>query len=128
MGPGIDPIFDDVLSSLARIAQRHTKPVIDSIMRWRKTNPEQPLSSELVQHHLSVHSALPTPATDVILSAWHVSGDATSRGRRTNDVAERLLKRRDVCLIHTSDSENVRLTTVCSLPLSISSVALSSLS
>jgi hypothetical protein len=37
MGPGVDSKFDDVLQALGKIAQKHAKPVIDSIMRWRRT-------------------------------------------------------------------------------------------
>lgn len=37
MGPGVDPKFDEVLQSLGKIAQKHAKPIIDSIMRWRRT-------------------------------------------------------------------------------------------
>ena len=36
MGPGVDPKFDEVLQSLGKIAEKHPKLVIDSIMRWRK--------------------------------------------------------------------------------------------
>jgi len=37
---GNDPKFDDVLRSLGQIAQKHTKPVLDSIMRWRRSQVE----------------------------------------------------------------------------------------
>ncbi|RXW17641.1 hypothetical protein EST38_g8213 [Candolleomyces aberdarensis] len=37
LGPGVDPNFDDTLNSLAIIAQKKAKPVIDSVMRWRRT-------------------------------------------------------------------------------------------
>lgn len=37
MGPGVDAKFDAVLNSLGKFAQKHAKPVIDSVMRWRKT-------------------------------------------------------------------------------------------
>ncbi|EAU81493.2 hypothetical protein CC1G_05323 [Coprinopsis cinerea okayama7 len=40
MGPGEDPKFDDVLQSLAIIAQKNAKPVIDSVMRWRRSQNE----------------------------------------------------------------------------------------
>ncbi len=40
MGPGIDPKFDEVLLSLGKVAEKHAKPVIDSIMRWRKDQLE----------------------------------------------------------------------------------------
>ncbi|KAF9226296.1 hypothetical protein BS17DRAFT_777012 [Gyrodon lividus] len=35
-GPSLDPQFDDLLHSLGKIAQKHAKNVIDTIMRWRR--------------------------------------------------------------------------------------------
>lgn len=52
MGPGIDKKFDDMLSSLGKIAQRHAKPVVDSVMRWRKSQSD-PAGQGLLRHHLS---------------------------------------------------------------------------
>lgn len=40
LGPGTDPNFDKVLQSLAYIARRNPKPVIDSVMFWRKSRSE----------------------------------------------------------------------------------------
>lgn len=40
MGPGVDSKFDDLLQSLSKIAQKHTKPVVDSVMRWRRSQNE----------------------------------------------------------------------------------------
>lgn len=37
LGPDVDPKFDEILQSLGKIAQKHAKPVVDSIMRWRRT-------------------------------------------------------------------------------------------
>lgn len=37
MGPGVDIKFDELLNSLGRIGQRHAKPVLESIMRWRRS-------------------------------------------------------------------------------------------
>lgn len=51
-GPGIDPSFDDLLVSLGRIASKNTKRVIDSIMRWRRTQQES-VSGDLIVAHSS---------------------------------------------------------------------------
>ncbi|KAJ3554920.1 hypothetical protein NM688_g2858 [Phlebia brevispora] len=40
MGPGVDPTFDALLQSLGKIAQKHAKPVVESVMRWRKGQTE----------------------------------------------------------------------------------------
>ncbi|KAL7279899.1 hypothetical protein ACG7TL_006308 [Trametes sanguinea] len=52
MGPAVDEKFDEMLSSLGKVAQRNAKPVVDSIMRWRKSQSD-PASQDLVQYHLS---------------------------------------------------------------------------
>ena len=40
MGPGVDPQFDELLQSLGKVAQKHTKPVVDSLLRWRKSQKD----------------------------------------------------------------------------------------
>ncbi|KAG6831058.1 hypothetical protein H0H92_012981 [Tricholoma furcatifolium] len=50
VGPGVDVKFDETLESLGKIAQRHAKPVVDSIMRWRRQQHEE-VSAEVVQFH-----------------------------------------------------------------------------
>ncbi|KAI0938631.1 hypothetical protein AcV5_000269 [Taiwanofungus camphoratus] len=56
MGPRVDVKLDDLLHSLGKIAQKHSKPVVDSIMRWRKTQNEC-VSSDFVRQHLSQSTA-----------------------------------------------------------------------
>jgi hypothetical protein len=50
MGPGVDSTFDDLLQSLGKIAQRHTKPVVDSVMRWRKSQNES-IPEDIIRLH-----------------------------------------------------------------------------
>jgi hypothetical protein len=52
MGPSLDPKFDDLMGSLGKIAQKHPKPVIDSIMRWRRSHNEN-VSADILKHHVS---------------------------------------------------------------------------
>lgn len=52
MGPSVDEKFDDILSSLGKVAQRHAKAVVDSVMRWRKSQGD-PVGPDLLRHHLS---------------------------------------------------------------------------
>ncbi|KAG1732965.1 cell morphogenesis N-terminal-domain-containing protein [Suillus lakei] len=52
MGPSLDPKFDDLMGSLGKIAQKHPKPVIDSIMRWRRSHNEN-VSTDILKHHTS---------------------------------------------------------------------------
>lgn len=50
MGIGVDPIFDETLQSLGKIAQKHSKPVVDSIMRWRRSQYEN-VGQEIINFH-----------------------------------------------------------------------------
>ena len=50
MGPGADSKFDETLNSLAIIAQKKAKPVIDSVMRWRRTQNDS-VGSEIMAFH-----------------------------------------------------------------------------
>ncbi len=50
MSPGVDLKFDEALQSLGQIAQKHHKPVVDSIMRWRKSQLEN-VGSEVIRFH-----------------------------------------------------------------------------
>ncbi|KAH9913945.1 cell morphogenesis N-terminal-domain-containing protein [Amylocystis lapponica] len=52
IGPGVDPTLDELLLSLGKIAQKHAKPVIDSVMRWRKSQNDS-VSAELLRQHLA---------------------------------------------------------------------------
>lgn len=52
MGQGVDSTLDDLLQSLGRIAIKTTKPVIDSIMRWRKSQVEN-VSGDIIRYHSS---------------------------------------------------------------------------
>ena len=52
MGPGVDAKFDDLLQSLGKIAQKHTKPVVDSVMRWRRSQNE-PVPHDIIRFHMT---------------------------------------------------------------------------
>ncbi|KAG2124183.1 cell morphogenesis N-terminal-domain-containing protein [Suillus clintonianus] len=52
MGPSLDPKFDDLMGSLGKIAQKHPKPVIDSIRRWRRSHNEN-VSADILKYHAS---------------------------------------------------------------------------
>lgn len=40
MGAGVDPKFDEMLQSFGKVAQKHAKPVVDSLLRWRKSQKD----------------------------------------------------------------------------------------
>jgi hypothetical protein len=39
-GPGVDPTFDKLLNSLGSLMKHKPKPLIDSVMYWRKMKSE----------------------------------------------------------------------------------------
>ncbi|KAF2677150.1 cell morphogenesis protein-like protein [Lentithecium fluviatile CBS 122367] len=60
-GPGVDPNFDQLISALGYIARSKPKPLIDTIMLWRKAKSE-----EAAQHRIKLanaRQATPLPPT-----------------------------------------------------------------
>ena len=39
-GPGVDPAFDQLITALGHIAKHKPKPLIDTLMFWRKAKKE----------------------------------------------------------------------------------------
>lgn len=39
-GPGVDPSFDQLISALGHIARQKPKPLIDTLMFWRRAKSE----------------------------------------------------------------------------------------
>ncbi|KAF9070360.1 cell morphogenesis N-terminal-domain-containing protein [Rhodocollybia butyracea] len=81
MGPDVDSKFDETLLSLGQISQKHTKPVIDSIMRWRRSQLEN-VGSDVIRYHTS---SSPT---------------STARVIRTHDVPGLLNERKNLAAIY----------------------------
>ena len=80
MGPGVDPKLDELLTSLGKIAQKHAKPVVESVMRWRKSQNDG-IDDRLVSHHLSQPSG-------------------SARIARTQDIASLLVERKALASIY----------------------------
>lgn len=55
-GPGVDTSFDQLISALGHIARQKPRPLIDTIMYWRKAKGEEATSarSELNQVSLTL--------------------------------------------------------------------------
>ncbi|KAF8674997.1 Cell morphogenesis N-terminal [Rhizoctonia solani] len=67
LGPGADRQFDSTLDSLAHIALKHTRLVIDALARWRRTQRLIPTSAQIRVHtqrhqlgHGPTHSDTPS--------------------------------------------------------------------
>jgi hypothetical protein len=65
MGPGLDNKFDETLHSLGIIAQKHAKQVIDSTLRWRRTQNES-VTAELVRSHTSNRTLRPNEISSLL--------------------------------------------------------------
>lgn len=68
MGPGVDIKFDELLNSLGRIGQRHAKPVLESIMRWRRSQndaagPEYSRNLVVQSPHTNRSGRFPDPSS-----------------------------------------------------------------
>ena len=56
LGQGVDPVFDRAISLLGDTARRNPKPVIDTVMFWRKTKSEAAVqASATLNHTLTAH-------------------------------------------------------------------------
>ncbi|KIY63168.1 hypothetical protein CYLTODRAFT_494122 [Cylindrobasidium torrendii FP15055 ss-10] len=80
IGPGVDMTLDSSMESLGKIAQKHTKPVIDSILRWRKSQVEN-VGSDVIRYHM-------------------VQSPAGTRSVRTTDVPAMLNERKSLSSIY----------------------------
>lgn len=51
IGLGVDPLFDELLESLAKVAQKQLKRIVESILRWR-TDQNKGLDDSLLRLHM----------------------------------------------------------------------------
>ncbi|PVH94930.1 hypothetical protein DM02DRAFT_173569 [Periconia macrospinosa] len=63
-GPGVDPKFDQLISSLGHIAHRKPKPLIDTIMLWRKAKSED--AAQLRVKLANARQAAPPPPQSLL--------------------------------------------------------------
>ncbi|CAL1709144.1 unnamed protein product [Somion occarium] len=63
MGPGVDIHFDGLLDSLGKIAQKHAKSVVESVMRWRRSQVD---GSDLQRSQYSVKAVRTLDSTAVV--------------------------------------------------------------
>lgn len=51
-GPGADPGFDQLISALGHIARQKPKPLIDTIMFWRKAKGDAAIMAKQVPNQV----------------------------------------------------------------------------
>ncbi|ESK91761.1 cell morphogenesis protein [Moniliophthora roreri MCA 2997] len=105
MGPETDPKFDDILKSLGQIAHKHAKPVLDSIMRWRRSQLEN-VGSEFIRFHMSQSSPSHIVSSNTSSNSGsnnHMTGFANASGSRivrSHDVPGLLNERKSFAAIY----------------------------
>ncbi|KAG7091886.1 hypothetical protein E1B28_008287 [Marasmius oreades] len=105
MGPGTDPKFDDVLKSLGQIAHKTAKPVLDSIMRWRRSQLEN-VGSEFIRFHMSQsgpsHIISSNNSTSIATNTLSHINPSSGHVRvvRTHDVPGLLNERKSLAAIY----------------------------
>jgi hypothetical protein len=95
IGPGLDPAFDDLLNALGQIARRHAKPVVDSVMRWRKAAAEG-ISADVLRLHTAPTRSVAGPP---VRAPYHQSQPSLSRAA-TADVNAALSHRKSLASIY----------------------------
>jgi len=63
-GPGVDPNFDQLIAALGHIARPKPKPLIDSIMLWRKAKSEEASKQRTQLLNVSFHILCIGPCAD----------------------------------------------------------------
>ncbi|KAH7068778.1 cell morphogenesis N-terminal-domain-containing protein [Paraphoma chrysanthemicola] len=84
-GPGIDPNFDQLIAALGHIARPKPKPLIDSIMLWRKAKSEEASKqrTQLLHARQAValpHSGLPRRNTEPLHQHADSQSSASAAG------------------------------------------------
>lgn len=51
-GAGVDPDFDQLISALAHINRQKPKPLVDTIMYWRKAKGDQAMKAKERLNHV----------------------------------------------------------------------------
>lgn len=91
LGPGKDPSFDTVLQSLGYIARQNPKPVIDSVMFWRKSRSELKSDSNptfnlgTISGALESHPGLSRRTTEPQRPAYVRSPSSTYHAQQLSD-------------------------------------------
>ncbi|KAJ9669598.1 Cell morphogenesis protein PAG1 [Coniosporium apollinis] len=85
-GPGVDPSFDQLISALGHIARQKPKPLIDTLMFWRKAKSEAATNAraELAQ----LYQRGVTPPTNGLLPRRNTEGIQANGDTHTSHAAK----------------------------------------
>jgi hypothetical protein len=81
-GPGADPNFDQLISALGHIARQKPKPLIDTIMLWRKSKGDAAITARQMTNEL-VCFALNSPLKEHM--RWLTWDDAVDLAQANGD-------------------------------------------
>lgn len=70
-GPGADPTFDQLISALGHIARQKPKPLIDTIMFWRKAKGDGAITAKQMANQVSNDGLWPVLACLILTSQNH---------------------------------------------------------
>lgn len=92
LGQGADPSFDKIIVSLGYIARREPKPVIDSVMFWRKSKSEVAVNSAAAAHSAAnavtgTHSRQNSRASDMANSGGFGSAQLQEHASSAREAA-----------------------------------------
>ncbi|KAE8450367.1 hypothetical protein EG329_006441 [Mollisiaceae sp. DMI_Dod_QoI] len=87
-GPGVDPTFDQLISALGHIASQKPKPLIDSMMLWRK-NKSDAANEARIQLQQSRANGFPGPMLRRNTEPTHILSDDTITAHNPPSVAAR---------------------------------------
>ncbi|KAI9851925.1 MAG: Cell morphogenesis protein PAG1 [Thelocarpon superellum] len=118
-GPGVDPKFDQLISALGHIARQKPKPLIDTLMLWRKSKSE---TATFARTEASQKNALPPngPLTRRNTEPTHAPSDsASSASTLVNPASPALSISRQETLIQADRRATVAIYLLCRVLMEI---------
>jgi hypothetical protein len=112
-GPGVDPSFDQLISALGHIARQKPKPLIDTLMFWRKAKGEN-----INNGRTDGNSQRPLPPTNGSLprrntELLHMVGDSSHSNMALQEATSPLLMSRQEAHLRGSRKESVANYLLC---------------
>ncbi|CAL5873101.1 uncharacterized protein PFLUO_LOCUS7370 [Penicillium psychrofluorescens] len=116
-GPGADPTFDQLISALGHIARQKPKPLIDTIMFWRKAKGDAAITARQITNDPSKPTATENGLTRRNTEPTQAPGDHTSTAERVQQPTPFLARHDDIALVERRATVSVYL--VCRVLIEI---------
>ncbi len=112
-GPGVDPTFDQLICALGHIARQRPKPLIDTLMFWRRAKGEVNDTGKIDgSHHKplpSLHGLLPRRNTEPV----HTPGESNHQNLSLHGAASPTSLSRQEIVLQASRRESVAIYILC---------------